>query len=95
MATIDAMPTEPQGQYAKYVKPRLADPTYREQRNRVVVECYMKRYKSDIEFRRKADEKAKAWAMEKYHTDPEWRAKKLEYGRQWRLKQKLLKSQSP
>jgi len=85
----------PLGQYAKYVKPRLLkDPEFREQYIKASVEKYMRRYSTDVAFKKQADEKAKLKMRAKYHEDPEYRARKLEYARNYREKQKALKYSS-
>lgn len=86
---------KPLGQYAKYIKPRLeSDPVFRDHYIKTHVEKYMRRYNTDADFKKVADEKAKVRMRAKYHDDPEYRARKLEYARNYREKQKALKYSS-
>lgn len=92
---VVAVTTKATGQYQKYIKPRLQnDPEFRAHYIKTHVDKYVRRYKTDPEFKRIADEKAKVAMRNKYHEDPEYRARKIEYARMYREKKRALKSSS-
>lgn len=97
MATADivAMDTQPQNMYQKYVKPRLqSDPEFRAKYIKHYTEVYIRKYKTDEDFHKAVNERAKNFMRKKYQTDPEFREEQKERCRQYRLKQKALKSAS-
>jgi len=52
-------------------------------------EYYMKRYRSDPEFRSKHLERTKRYRRERYQADPEYRAKRLEYLRRYNRRRRI------